>query len=268
MRIEAGFSMDGHEVLPLEGVIRGPGGPRHVEPKAMDVLLELARHAPSVRTRTQLEQAVWPRGFIGEDALTRCIGQLRRALGEDRLAPRLLQTIPRRGYRLQTMVLAQPLPAPTPAAPQCLLVLPFLTLSSGGDQSLARGLTELLIRHLCVLPGLRVLSRTTAMQFQLDPRERRGLREIAEHTGADLIVEGSVLQAGQRSQVVAQLIDAHTDTHLWAADFRSELQDVLTMQNVLAQRMTQAIGTQLRPADRPAVAAGTAERSIAPPRAG
>ena len=116
MDLTAGFRLEALEVEPLSGQVRGPGGVLRVEPKAMEVLLELARHAPAVRSRAQVEQAVWPRGWISEDALTRCIGQLRRALADDQRAPRLLETIPKRGYRLR--VKPMPLePAPAPAVP-------------------------------------------------------------------------------------------------------------------------------------------------------
>jgi DNA-binding winged helix-turn-helix (wHTH) protein len=62
MEFESGFSIAGRQVIPLEGRIAGSEGTLRVEPKAMAVLLELARHAPQVRTRAQIERAVWPRG--------------------------------------------------------------------------------------------------------------------------------------------------------------------------------------------------------------
>lgn len=262
MQIEDGFWLDGQEVLPAEGLIRGPNGARHVEPKAMDVLLELASHAPALRTRMQIEQVVWPRGFVGEDALTRCIGQLRRALGDAPRAARLLLTIPRRGYRLQAPVELRPPANLAPPPLGALLVLPFLQLSTEVDALSAQGLTELLILRLCALPGLRVLSRSTSMQFQT---ACPGMAEIAARTGADWIVEGSLLQDGQRLQAVAQLIDAHTDTHLWAADFSSSRQSLLQRQNDIAERMARSLRAQLLrsdpPAERPCAATAACSRS-------
>ncbi len=101
MDLESGFWLAGRSVLPVEGSVAGPAGLQRIEPKAMAVLLELARHAPQTRSRAQIEQTAWPRGHVSEDALTRCIGQLRRALGDDARAPELLETVPRRGYRLR-----------------------------------------------------------------------------------------------------------------------------------------------------------------------
>ncbi len=253
MELESGFSIAGREVIPLEGRIGGSDGALRVEPKAMAVLLELARHAPRVRTRRQIELAVWPRGYVSGDALTRCVGQLRRALGDDPKRPKLLETIPRRGYRLcaqpQPIGGAQPDVATARAsAVETLLVLPFRHVATQRDEFIAEGLTELLILRLCGLRGARVLSRTTAMQFA---STTASVADIAARTGADWIVEGSVLQAGERVQVIAQLIDARTDAHIWAADFSLGLEDLLATQNEIAERVAAAIRAQLGTADVP-----------------
>jgi len=254
MEFESGFSVAGREVIPLEGRIGSARGVLRVEPKAMAVLLELARHAPGVRSRMQIEQAVWPRGYVSEDALTRCIGQLRRALGDDPRAPRVIETIPRRGYRLCAApappARAVPDAPPHPrAAVETLLVLPFRHLAAQREDFLAEGLTELLILRLCGLRGLRILSRTTAMQFAATTAS---VAEIAARTGAGWIVEGSILQAGERVQIVAQLIDARSDTHIWAADYTHGLKDLLAMQNDIAERVAAAIRAKLGVAGAPA----------------
>jgi len=243
MGLESGFSIGGREVVPLEGRIVGPAGTLRVEPKAMAVLLELARHAGEPRSRAQIESVVWPRGHICEDVLTRVIGQLRRALGDDARPPAVLETIPRRGYRL--CVATQPLSrhqAASAARQESLLVLPFRHLAPHGDAFIVDGLTELLILRLCSLRGVRTLSRTTSMQFAAADT---CLAQIAARSGADWIVEGTVLQAGDQVQVIVQLVDARTDAHLWAADYTCGLQDVLAMQNEIAERVAAAIRAQL-----------------------
>lgn len=248
MELESGFAVAGREVIPLEGRIRGSEGVLRVEPKAMAVLLELARHAPGVRTRRQIEQVVWPRGYVSDDALTRCIGQLRRALGDDAKAPRLLETIPRRGYRL--CAIPEPIaktahaaaPGRTVDIPETLLVLPLRDVAAQGDGLVAEGLTELLILRLSSLRGVRILSRTTAAQFA---GTTASVAEIAARTGADWVVEGSVLQGGDRVQVIVQLIDARTDAHIWAADFTRGIGDLLAVQNEIAASVAAVIGRQL-----------------------
>ncbi len=72
----------------------------HVEPKAMAVLLELARTPNKVVRRRQLLDKVWPRTFSGDEALTRCVSQLRSCFGDDAHKPQYIETIPKKGYRL------------------------------------------------------------------------------------------------------------------------------------------------------------------------
>jgi len=251
MTLETGFTIDGCKVIPQEGRIVGPNGACRVEPKAMAVLLELARHAPQLRTRQQVVQAVWPRGHVSDDVLTRCVAQLRRALGDQARPARLLETVPKRGYRLCVKPIALPTEgseapttqaAPPAVARGTLVVLPLRHLSPTGQAYVADGVTELLIMRLCALRDVRVISRTTASRLaQADG----GMVAIAQACRADWVVEGSVLQEGDRVQVVVQLIDAHTDVHLWAADFVRDLQDLLSLQNQIAAELAAAIRGQI-----------------------
>ena len=97
--IRNGFRIGAHRVEPLSGEITGPAGKRHVQPKVMDVLLCLAAHAGKLVERDVIIEQVWGRA-TSEEALTRCISELRAALDDDRGTPRLIQTVPKRGYRL------------------------------------------------------------------------------------------------------------------------------------------------------------------------
>jgi serine/threonine protein kinase len=95
-----------------------------------------------------------------------------------------------------------------------LAVLPLENLSRDPEQEyFADGLTEALITHLAKIGGLRVVSRTTVMQYK---GVRKPLREIAKELEVDTVVEGSVLRAGERVRITAQLIDAAKESHLWA----------------------------------------------------
>ncbi len=71
-----------------------------VEPKLMDVLTELAAHAGQVVPKEQLIRAVWDREYLAGSVLTRAVAELRRLLEDDAHAPRYIETIPKRGYRL------------------------------------------------------------------------------------------------------------------------------------------------------------------------
>ena len=244
MDLATGFRLADREVWPREGRIVGPSGPMRVEPKTMAVLLELARHDGGVVSREQIHAAVWPRQVVTDDVLTRCVGQLRRALGDKSGEPRFVETIARRGYRLLARV--APLPGRATGPPETLLVLPFQAYSGNLEPWLVDGLTELLITRLAAVRGLRVISRTTAMKFR-DTSE--SVPAIAAQVGADWVVEGSVLGSANRLQVVAQLIDARTDSHAWAGQYLRDVTDLLLLQNTLAESIARAIERALGPAE-------------------
>jgi TolB-like protein/Tfp pilus assembly protein PilF len=256
--IESGFRIGDRQVHPSEGRIAGPTGALRIEPKAMAVLLDLARHAGQVRSREDIIGNVWPRGFVSDDVLTRCIGQLRKALEDDPRAPVHVETIPKRGYRLRGEVEALGGAADCAASGRVdsLIVLPFQNLAPGTDDYIADGLTELLIARLAARTDLRVISRTTAMRFK---GSRADVTEVVARTGADWVIEGSVLQSVDRIQVVAQLIAARTDAHVWAADYVRNLGDLLSLQNEIAARVADAIRLRLgvAPAASPPVSSLT-----------
>src|SRR6185436_11728404 len=99
----------------LNRLMRGDAVVR-IEPKLMDVLVFLARHAGQVVSKDDIAGAVWPETFISESVITRAIAGLRKALEDDVRAPRFIETIAKRGYRLLTAPVAVSQPAPPPQA--------------------------------------------------------------------------------------------------------------------------------------------------------
>ena len=89
-----------HHVEPSLNSVTWPAGTTRLEPKAMQVLVCLAEHAGQVVAKERLMRTVWPDTFVGDDVLTRCISELRRVFGDDAKEPRVIQTIPKSGYRL------------------------------------------------------------------------------------------------------------------------------------------------------------------------
>jgi TolB-like protein/DNA-binding winged helix-turn-helix (wHTH) protein/Flp pilus assembly protein TadD len=103
-----GFRVGTRRVSPLEGWIEGPNGIEHVQPKVIDVLLCLARHAGEVVERDVVIDEVWDGRPATDDVLTRCISELRQALDDDTGDPTFIQTIPKRSYRLIAEVTRDP----------------------------------------------------------------------------------------------------------------------------------------------------------------
>jgi pentatricopeptide repeat protein len=120
-----------------------------------------------------------------------------------------------------------------------LAVLPLENLSGNPDQNyLADGMTEALIGRLSTIQGLRVISRTSSMQFKA---ARSSEPEIARKLNVQAVVEGSVIRSGDRIRVTAQLIQGDTDMHLWSGTFDRELRDVLSLESEVAQSIARQI---------------------------
>ncbi|MEM8942924.1 MAG: tetratricopeptide repeat protein [Pseudomonadota bacterium] len=100
MDLRSGFVLGEWIVNPLDGRLQCGDEIKRIQPKAMDVLVALAESRETVVEREYLLQQVWGERAVTDEPLTRCIGDLRRALGDQRDAPTYIETIPKRGYRL------------------------------------------------------------------------------------------------------------------------------------------------------------------------
>jgi TolB-like protein/DNA-binding winged helix-turn-helix (wHTH) protein/Flp pilus assembly protein TadD len=129
-----------------------------------------------------------------------------------------------------------------------LAVLPFENLTGDDGQNyFVDGMTDALITNLAQVRALRVISRTSVMQYK---RANKSLPGIAEELGVDAVVEGTVARSGDRVRVTAQLIHGPTDRHLWARSYERELRDVLALQGELAGAIAQAIQVKLQPEEQ------------------
>jgi TolB-like protein/DNA-binding winged helix-turn-helix (wHTH) protein len=126
-----------------------------------------------------------------------------------------------------------------------LAVLPLENLSGDPAQDyFADGMTDALIADLSKISALRVISRTSAMQYK---GTKKRLPQIARELNVDGVVEGSVMRSGNRVRITAQLLQAGTDQHLWAETYERDLGDVLKLQGEVAQTIAQQIRIQLTP---------------------
>jgi RNA polymerase sigma-70 factor (ECF subfamily) len=134
-------------------------------------------------------------------------------------------------------------PSISPTRP-CVAVLPLQNFSANKAETayIADGMTEVLIAELARNRALRVISRTSVMQFK---DSQRPIRQIARELGANAVVEGSVLMAGSSVRITAQLIRAETDEHLWAESYQKEANDILTVQSEVARTIAQEIKVAL-----------------------
>ena len=130
-----------------------------------------------------------------------------------------------------------------------IAVLPLDNYSGDPTQDyFAEGMTDELTADLATISQLRVISRGSAMQFK--GKQRPPTPEIARILNVDAVVEGSVLRAGDKVRITAQLIDARADRHLWAKSFERDSRDVLALQDELASAIAREIHVQLTPAEQ------------------
>jgi eukaryotic-like serine/threonine-protein kinase len=141
-------------------------------------------------------------------------------------------------------VLSRPRAA-SPARVRSLAVLPLRDIGHDPEQEyFAEGMTDELIAYLAKIGNLRVISRTSVMQYK---DSKKTLPQIARELNVDTIVEGSVLRSGDRVRITVELIEASTDNHLWAESYERELSDVLSLQREAALAIAHGVQVKLSP---------------------
>jgi len=138
-------------------------------------------------------------------------------------------------------------PSPGGAPISSIAVLPLDNL--GGDPAedyFVEGMHDAIITELSRISALKVISRNSAMYYKdkdiLTP-------EIAQQLNVDALVEGSVLKAGNRVRIIAQLIHGASDEHLWSNDYEGDLTDILSLQKTVARAIAREIGLALTPVE-------------------
>ena len=273
MALRDGFTLGTWVVHPLEGRLSRPGESRRVQPKSMEVLLCLAEASGAVVERDTLLRKIWGERAVSDEPLTRCIGELRRALGDNRADPEFILTIPKRGYRLI------PVPAPlrddkaTPPVHKsrgkavfvllaiATLIATFFLQRQGanvGDELIADQVEQ--ARSIAVIPFadmsefgdqeymsdgiaeelLNLLAKVHNLRvisrtsaFAFKGKQVE-VREIAARLNVAYVLEGSVRTSGDQIRVTTQLIDARTDSHIWSETYERELKDIFRIQDEIA----------------------------------
>jgi TolB-like protein len=248
-------------ILPLRREVLADGRPIELGGRAFDVLMALIGASGAVVSKEELSSRVWPGRIVAEDNLRAQIKALRVALADRDL----IRTVAGRGYQLTAQVRSHrgddqaPLEQevtdpPRGVAPRLsIVVLPFINLSNIPEQQyFADGITEDLTTDLSRLAGYSIISRNTAFTYRNRPSDTK---QIGRELGVRYVLEGSVQRSGNRIRVSAQLIDAETDTHLWADRLDRDTGDLFALQNEITSQIAIALHVELVRAEaaRPAV---------------
>jgi adenylate cyclase len=209
--------------------------------KSAEVLGLLVERAGHPVSKQDLFAAVWRNVVVSDDALTTCVQELRRALGDDARQPRYIETRHRYGYSFVAPVAV----ATTSPEVAAIAVLPFRDMSPERDQSyFCEGVAEELIGALNRVAGLRVACRSCSFRFRDAGVD---VREVGRQLAVSAVVQGSVRKVSEQLRITVQLVDAASGYHVWSRRFEHALGDVFKIQDAIAQ----TVALTFRPADRP-----------------
>ena len=270
------------------GELRKGGVLVKLQSQPLELLSLLVGRPGQVVSREEIRRALWgDETFVDFDqSINFCVNKLRDALEDDPQKPRYIETVPRKGYRFVAAIVESG-PEPAQAAPtrrprwlvlagvalllvaialaartaiesklgtkaiRSLAVLPFENLSANPEQQyFADGMTDDLITDLARISTLRVISRTSVMQYK---NTKKPIPEIARELNVDAVLEGTVTRDGDRVRITVQLIGADPEKHLWADRYEEGLGGILTLQDNVAKAVAREIRVKVTPQEQAAL---------------
>jgi DNA-binding winged helix-turn-helix (wHTH) protein/TolB-like protein/Flp pilus assembly protein TadD len=242
-----------------------------IEPKAMDLLMVLARRRGDVVSREELFAQVWPGTVVGDEALTQAITKLRRALGDHARSAAYIETVPKRGYRLKNGVGGE-FPKMgsdtifrwTPAKVAFLLVAACIPLAwlisappppAAPEQSprTAPGPVTVTVLPFEPLGGGReqaYLAHGISDSLVTDLGRVAGLRMIHAPGAARYVVSGTVQREADTLRINVRLVDTSTSAQLWSERFERPAGELFAVQDELIQRLVKSLPATLSDAER------------------
>jgi adenylate cyclase len=248
--VNGDFRVGSWLVAPSLNSISCKGTTVRLEPKVMEVLVCLAQHPGETLRKETIFHTVWSGTFVTDDVLTHSISELRRAFQDDAREPRIIQTIPKRGYRLVAPVSAANTAAgPTPSVTRdSIAVLPFTSMSADPtDEFFADGMTDEIINALAQIKELHVVARTSAFTFK---GKYIDVRAVGKRLNVRTILLGSVRRAGNEIRITAQLINVEDGYHLWSDRYDREVKDIFEIQDEIARSIAERLKVTLRAGDQ------------------
>ena len=249
----------------LRQVVHDDGREQIIEPRVMQVLVALLRADGQILTRDDLVASCWRGVVVGEDAITRVIGSLRRLSEGIGAGAFKLQTITKVGFRLlqggeksgigstaepaldeggasRADAAAEPVSQPMQRVLRSIAVMPFENLSHDPDDddlvdAFTRGVVAELTRYreqFVIAPGA-----------SLAPMSQTSPQDVARELGVNYVLQGGVLRSGDRVRIAVSLIDGVNGAHLWADRFDHDWEDAFELQDRVALEVGGNVSHQL-----------------------
>jgi adenylate cyclase len=233
------FEFAGHILELQQGRLRRGGVDVALRRKSFSLLTYLVQNSGRVLGKDELVAAIWPDVEVSDDSLAQCMKDIRKALGAEGAG--FIQTVPRRGYIVDDSrihLLRSELADPNPS----VAVLPFSVMSSEPEQEFfADGLVEDILTTLSKLSGLSVIAHHSSFGYK---GRTADIRQVAHELGVRFVLEGGVQKSGDRLRITVQLIDAASETQVWAERFDRNMKDLFAVQDEIT--LTLATEMQVR----------------------
>ena len=237
--LSAGFQLGDFRVIPDRNSVKCADQSIHLEPKIMEVCVLLAARHGEVVLRDELINAVWGENLGSDEGVTRAIHVLRKTFTQPDSASVVIETIPKRGYRLVAPISAlQPaqrgqLPSNGAAAKSdvTLAVLPFDNLSSDEEMAFfSDGVSEEILGRIVRGSDIEVIGRTASFQY-------RGVDKAKAYRvlGATHILDGSIRRAGNKVRISVHLLETDTQAGIWSDQYDRDIGDIFALQDEIAE---------------------------------
>jgi len=221
------------------------GVPVRLGGRALDILAVLASAKGELVTKDELLSQVWPGRVVEENSLAAQVSALRKVLDEGNSGQSRLVSVSGRGYRL--VGLSDTLSGPPLPDKPSIAVLPFQNLSDDPQQDyFADGIVEDIITALSRIRWLFVIARNSSFAYK---GRASDVKQVGRELGVRYVLEGSVRKAGERVRITGQLIDAATNSNLWADRFDGGLEDIFDLQDQIAASVIGAMVPKLEQAE-------------------
>lgn len=206
----------------------------------MEVLVYLAELQGQVATLESIHDDLWSGKVVSSGTIYNCIAELRQALAKDGKNLSYIETIPKKGYRLATPVVAMPKMPVGDRSGASVAILPLINRSNDADvEYLCDGLAEEILHRLSKVNGLKVFSALSLKEENLDPRVV-GLR-----FGVQMVLTGSLQQSGMQMRLTFRLDQVDNGETVWSDRYDQEVTDIFSLQDTVARQVVNAMSPAL-----------------------
>ena len=212
----------------------------YLRPQLMEVLVYLAKLNGQVATLESIHDDLWSGKVVSSGTIYNCIAELRQALSREGEKLDYIETLPKKGYRLATSIIAMPATQTTRRLQNSVAILPLINRSNDAEiEYLCDGISDEILHGLSRAGGLSVYSALSLKEQNLD------VRVVGLRFGAQMVLSGSLQKAGQTFRANFRLDDVASGETLWSGRYDHEISNILDLQDTVARQVINAIPASL-----------------------